>query len=35
VVAALTSVRLPVRWDGDPGKETDIEPLDWRKRLIG
>jgi Domain of unknown function (DUF6891) len=34
VVVALTSVGLPVRWDGDPGKEIDIEPLDWRKRLI-
>lgn len=35
VVAALRGAGLPATWDGDPGRAIDVEPLDWRRRLVG
>jgi hypothetical protein len=35
VVAALTAAGLSAQWDADPGKAIAVEPLIWRKRLVG
>lgn len=35
VVAALREAGLSTRWDGDPDRAIGVEPLDWRRRLVG
>lgn len=35
VVAALHSAGLSTRWDGSPDRAITVEPLDWRRRLVG
>ncbi|NGN65622.1 hypothetical protein G5C51_17165 [Streptomyces sp. A7024] len=35
VSAALADAGLGVEWDGDPGQGIAVQPLDWRKRLVG
>jgi hypothetical protein len=35
VVTALTVAGLSAQWDGDPAKAIAVEPLAWRRRLVG
>jgi hypothetical protein len=35
VVAALHAAGLSTEWDGSPARSIVVEPLDWRKRLVG
>ncbi|GAA0646601.1 hypothetical protein GCM10009535_25330 [Streptomyces thermocarboxydovorans] len=35
VAAALHAAGLSTTWDGSPDRAITVEPLDWRKRLVG
>ncbi|MFE7174478.1 DUF6891 domain-containing protein [Streptomyces sp. NPDC057616] len=35
VVAALTAAGLSTRWDGSPDAAIEVDPLIWRRRLVG
>jgi hypothetical protein len=35
VVAALRAAGLSTQWDGSPARSIVVQPLDWRRRLVG